>query len=95
MESDNPKPHTDEVTINLMTMIQMLNSNINESRKEIMDALAAHEMLEMEEIKSIKSDIADLQTWKWRLVGLLGATVLLGLVQQDTINKIISLGGAL
>lgn len=80
---------------NLMTVILMLNDNINTSKKEIMDALKAHEDTEMVEINKIRMDISDLQTWKWRLIGLLGATVLLGLIQQDTIDKIVSLGGAI
>ena len=79
---------------NVYAMVTMVNENVNSARKEILDALDAHEKREMKEITVIKRDIAALQAWKWRGVVAMAVLIALGAVQNVNIQTLVrSLGG--
>lgn len=87
------EPSNDKYDNSVTGLIWMLNGNINDSRKEVLDALQRHEEKEMEEINAIKKEIAELQTWKWRGIVVLGALFFMGLLNNGVVEKLLHIGG--
>ena len=102
MGSDD-QPNTNSNFDNTVTgLIWMLNGNINESRKEVLatvenvreefiTALKQHEEAEMGEINELKNEIKVLQGWKNRGIFALGLLFVLGLIDNNAIDKLLQL----